>query len=62
MIRISEKVPGNIGLTCEDSGRPLTRANEYGMFCDAAVCNCEIESMKVGDNFKDLIKDFLPNA
>jgi hypothetical protein len=62
MICISENSPGDINLSCEVSGRPLTKSNEFGMFCDAEVCTCEIESNKVGAALKELIKDFIPNA
>lgn len=46
-INIVETKPGHISLSCQDSGRPLTRSNDYGMFCDAEVCACEVRSMEM---------------
>lgn len=46
-IDISEDRPGHITLTCRESGRPLSRSNDYGMFCDAEVCTCEVKSMEM---------------
>lgn len=46
-IKVDETAPGCITLTCRESGRPLTRSNYYGMFCDAAVCTCEIKSKEM---------------
>lgn len=46
-IEIGETAPGRITLTCRESGRPLMRSNDYGMFCDAEVCTCEVKSMEM---------------
>lgn len=62
MIRVTENSPGNINITCEHSQKPLTRVNEFGMFCDAGVCQCEVESKKIGNDFEELIKGFVPHA
>lgn len=43
-IEVGETKPGHITLTCQESGKPLTRSNHYGMFCDADVCTCEVKS------------------
>ena len=56
-IKVEETSAGNINITCEISGRPLIRTNEFGMFCDAAVCQCEQESMSFDkDAFLTMIK------
>lgn len=55
-IKVTESKPGELGITCELSGRPITRSNEFGMFCDSDVCQCEQESMKVASSFRDMIK------
>jgi hypothetical protein len=57
MIKVTESKPGHIDIGCEISRRPLTRANEYGMFCDATVCKCEQESKININNIMDFIKD-----
>lgn len=63
MIRVDEPSPGNVWVSCEVSKRPFTRTNEFGMFCDAEVCQCEIESRKVSqDVIFDMIRSFNPNA
>ena len=56
-IEIKETKPGHIDITCKDSGRPLVRANQYGMFCDADDCLCEQRSKAIFDNhgINDLI-------
>lgn len=46
-IEIGETKPGHITLACRESGRPLTRSNDYGMFCDSEVCTCEVKSMEM---------------
>lgn len=46
-IDIGEDRPGHITLTCRESGRPLSLSNDYGMFCDAEVCTCEVKSMEM---------------
>lgn len=64
-IKISENRPGELGIICELSGRPITRSNEFGMFCDATVCQCEQQSHGCGqqmqqmrDIIKQISKDF----
>jgi hypothetical protein len=49
-IKITESKLGHLEIGCEISGRPLTRTNEYGMFCDAEVCECEQKSKKIGED------------
>ena len=46
-INVEEKAPGHITITCENSGLPLTRSNQYGMFCDAEICTCEVKSKEL---------------
>lgn len=46
-IDVKETSPGNITLTCRESGLPLTRSNNLGMFCDAKVCACEQRSQEM---------------
>ncbi len=56
-IKVEETSTGNFNITCEVSGRPLVRTNEFGMFCDAAVCQCEQQSMSFDkDAFLTMIK------
>lgn len=56
-IKVDETSAGNFNITCEVSGRPLVRANEFGMFCDAKICQCENESMSFDkDSFLSMIK------
>jgi len=56
-IKVEETSAGNFNITCEVSGRPLVRTNEFGMFCDAANCQCEQESMSFDkDAFLTMIK------
>jgi hypothetical protein len=45
---------GNIGIRCEVSGLPLTRANDLGMFCDAQPCACEEGSKAVFPVLKEI--------
>jgi hypothetical protein len=56
-IKVEETSAGNINITCDVSGRPLVRTNQFGMFCDAANCQCEKESMAFDkDAFLTMIK------
>jgi hypothetical protein len=57
MIKVTENKPGHINLSCETSGRPLTRTNEFGMFCDAEICQCEVESKKMSGMLSAFIQD-----
>lgn len=59
MINVKETTPGNFDITCEVSGRPLNRVNEYGMYCDAEVCQCDIENKRVGNDLMGLIDSFI---
>ena len=45
---IIETVPGHVNITCKVSGRPYTRSNKLGMFCDATNCECEQGSQGFG--------------
>lgn len=56
-IKVEETTPGNLNLTCEVSNRPLVRSTEFGMFCDAEVCQCEQQSMLFDkDAFMSMMK------
>lgn len=46
-------------ITCEKSGMPIVRTNEDGMFCDADVCECEIESQKLRMTFENFMADMM---
>jgi hypothetical protein len=58
MIKVKETAPGCIDISCEVSGRPLTRTTQDGMFCDAKECQCEIESKMVAQDLRAMIKMF----
>jgi len=53
--KVTETVPGHINITCETSGRPYTRSNKLGMFCDAAICECEQKSQNLGNVYDRLM-------
>lgn len=48
--------PGVIEVTCDDYDEQITRANEFGMFCDAEICHCEIASKAVAPQINNMIK------
>jgi hypothetical protein len=50
-MKVFETSPGRVNLACDISGRPLTRTNQYGMFCDDSNCECERKSVSM---FSDL--------
>ena len=51
-----ETSPGHVEIMCDISGRPHTRTNEYGMFCDAPECECEKLSIAAKPGFDNFIK------
>lgn len=58
-INAVEVSPGNVEVSCENSGLPITRTNEYGIFCDADNCVCEKDSMKASASLDKLIDDVM---
>lgn len=49
---------GNVDVTCQISGKPITESNEYGMFCEDM---CELEACKHANNMLErLIRAFCP--
>lgn len=50
-----ETSPGHINLVCDVSGRPHSRTNEYGMFCDSPDCECEKRSMEMMPHLSNFI-------
>lgn len=56
-----ETSPGHITITCNHSGQPLVRTNDYGTFCDASPCACEEQSKTIaaamGDFFPGVFDD-----
>jgi len=57
---VNETTPGHFNISCNISGRPYTRSNKMGMFCDAADCACERRSLEMASFFKDFMKDMIP--
>lgn len=58
MIEVNEPKPGHVGLTCKISGKPITRTNQYGMFCSDPECQCEKESMNQYAGLKSILEQF----
>lgn len=58
-IRITEVPNGvDLGIYCEVSHRPFTRATDDGMFCDAKECWCEKNSAAVNlSSFLSVFQD-----
>ena len=49
---------GNVKVTCDQCGKPITHSNEWGMFCDN---NCGlVESKTAKINIMNIIKSFKP--
>ena len=58
----------NLSITCSKCGRPITHANEFGMFCDQ---ECSLEEAKekvitldnaleeVDENYSNILKKIL---
>lgn len=55
MPAILDQSTGNVEVTCDDCGKPITHSNEFGMFCDD---NCGLAESKVA---KKDVMDFLDN-
>lgn len=54
-MKVSETSPGRINLACEISGRPHSRTNQYGMFCDDPNCECERKSTSIFGDLNNFI-------
>ena len=55
----AELKDGNLTVTCDDCGKPLTQVNAYGMFCDE-MCGYE-ESVKASELLDIFISDLCSN-
>lgn len=54
-MKVIEISPGQFELGCEISGRPHSRTNQFGMFCDDPNCECEKKSMAVMGNLNNFV-------
>ena len=52
---ITEDNIGEYTIICKFSGKPLTRVNDYGMFCDVNPCRCEEKSKQISKFFEDIL-------
>jgi len=56
MVKITEKRPVHLNVTCELSGLPIVRSNKYGMFCANKKCECEKKAMDGFDGLSEFVK------
>ena len=45
----------DVAITCTLSDKPLSRANQYGMFCAEPNCPCEVEAKKAAETFSEIL-------
>ena len=54
MPAIFDESTGNVDVTCDECGKPITHSNEFGMFCED---NCKLEESKAA---KKQFENMLP--
>jgi len=58
-IKVTEPKPGHLWLNCDQCGKPVSKTNEYGMFCED-MCGLE-ESKKGFDELRKVMEGMFPN-
>lgn len=58
-VKIAEPKLGHINISCDQCGKPITKSNKYGMFCED-LCDLE-ESKKAFGQLKKLAKSIFPD-
>ena len=60
MSAILDKSTGNVDVTCDTCGKPITHSNEFGMFCkdNCGLAESKVAKKRAMDMIGDLSKLF----